>query len=241
MKTPDKNWTQDSHRILEQATNLYYYNHWLVDQFRKYFGKSILEIGSGLGGLSNLLPKDGLTLSDIRDDYLQYLKKELGYKTFKINIEKEAPGELNNKFDSIFSSNVFEHIKDDQSAFNNSYKLLKPKGKLLLFIPARQEIYGVLDHDMGHYRRYSLEDGVIKAKKAGFKIVEAKYVNLPGYFAWWGRGVLLGKIIHPKEGKTFTDNFLAKIYDLLIVPLISLEKFYHPPFGQNLFMVLEKP
>lgn len=241
MKQINKTWTKDSHNILEQATDLARYNHWLIRQFENHFGKKILEVGSGLGALSALLPKGDITLSDLRDDYFSYLKNKFGYKTLKLNIEKEAPEQFRKHFDTIFSSNVFEHIEDDQSAFSNCFKLLRNKGKLLLFVPARQEIYGTLDNDMGHFRRYSIKEGIKKAKKAGFKIVEARYVNLPGYFAWWGRGVLLGKLVKNKPAKSKTDKILAKIYDYLIVPLLWLEKFINPPFGQSLLLVAQKP
>ena len=236
----DKLWTSDSHNILEQASNLDNYNHWLVEKFKPYFGKKILEIGSGLGGISKLLPQNDLTLSDLRSDYFKFLKKQFNCNTVKLDIENESPKELIEKFDTIFSSNVFEHIKDDQEAFNNCYKLLKPGGKLLLYVPARQEIFGKLDEDMGHYRRYTVEEGIKKAKKAGFKIIADNYSNLPGYFTWWGRGVLISKLIKSDSGKSGSDSFLAKIFDLFVVPLLWLEKFYQPPFGQSLFLVAEK-
>lgn len=240
MKTTDKQWTKDSHHILETASNLDNYNRWLIGNFRKYFGKKILEIGSGMGGLSYYLPKGDLTLSDIRDDYFDYLKKEFGYKTIKLDIENQDPIPLRGQFDTIFSSNVFEHIRDDQSAFLNCFNLLKTGGKLLLFVPARKEIFGQLDNDMGHYRRYSKEEIVSKAKEAGFKIIEVRYANLPGYLTWWGRGVLLGKLIKNNPGNSGTDNFLAKIFDNLITPFLYLEKIYQPPFGQSLILVAEK-
>lgn len=241
MKTLDKQWTEDSHHILEQATNLDHYNQWLIGNFREYFGKKILEIGSGLGGLSYYLPKEDLTVSDLRDDYFDYLNKEFGYKTLKLDIENQSPRELRNTFDTLFSSNVFEHIKDDRSAFLNCLSLLKTGGKLLLFVPARKEIFGQLDRDMGHYRRYTREELINKAKEAGFGVLETKYVNLPGYFTWWGRGVVLGKLIKNKPGNSGADNFLAKLFDLAIVPLLKLEKLFKAPFGQSLILIAEKP
>lgn len=237
----NKIWSKDSHNILEQATSLENYNHWLISQFQSYLGKNILELGAGLGGISRYLPTTSkLTLSDLRSDYFSYLKNKFNCETLKLDIEKEKPLNLRNKFDTIFSSNVFEHIKDDQQAFNNSYSLLKKGGKFLLFVPACPGIYGELDKDMGHYRRYTVDDAKNKALKAGFKIIEIKYVNLFGYFAWWGRGVLLGKIIKSKPGKSSTDSFLAEIYDSLIVPLLNLEKLFKAPFGQSLLLVAEK-
>lgn len=228
-----KSWTHNSHKILEQATELNHYNRWIVFMFEGYFGKNILEVGSGLGGLSQYFPKNNTTLSDIRDDYFNYLKNRLDYKTIKLNIEMNPPIKLQNSYDTIFSSNVYEHIKDDEKALNNCFKLLKKNGKLLLFVPARPEIYGSLDKIMGHYRRYTKKELTQKVKGAGFGILKVNYANFPGYFTWWLRGKL--------PSKSNSDNLAAKIFDFLIVPLLYLEKYLPIPFGQSLTLVAEKP
>lgn len=227
-----KTWTKRSGQILEEATNLQNYNRWIISLFKNDLKGKIIEIGSGLGGLSVLLPKKTTVLSDINNAYLEILKSGYGYKTIKLNITKKLSREYINTFDTILSSNVFEHIENDQEAFNNCYKLLKHKGELLLFVPARQEIFGVLDKEMGHFRRYTTKEITQKAKKSGFKIIIAKYVNLPGYFTWWARGRL--------KSNSQQDTFFAKIFDKIITPFLALEKFYTPPFGQSLILIAKK-
>lgn len=238
MKT---DWTKDSHKILETATNLPRYNKWVVSLFQKHFGKNILEIGSGLGGLSQLLPHDAeITLSDLQDDYFNYLKKKFVKIVIKLDIENDFPKSLQNKFDTLFSSNVFEHIKNDEFAFDNSFSLLRKHGKLLIFVPARPEIYGELDADMGHFRRYTKNELINKAKKSGFKVIKCFYANFPGYFLWWGRGRLLKTNVTKIKTSSSLDLFLAQFVDLVITPLLYLEKFIHPPFGQSLVLIAEK-
>lgn len=227
-----KSWTKNSHQILEQATDLNHYNRWIISLFKNHFGESILEIGSGLGGLSQFLPQANLTLSDIRSEYLNYLKKHFSQKILKLDIEKELSSPQNS-FDTIISSNVFEHLQDDQKALNNCFKILKKNGKLLFFVPARPEIYGSLDRAMGHYRRYNKERLAEKAKQAGFKILKIKYVNFPGYFAWWLRGVM--------PSKSNSDSVLARMFDTIIVPFLYLEKYLPLPFGQSLILIAQKP
>lgn len=228
-----KSWTKNSHQILEQATDLDNYNRWIISIFKQYFGNNILEVGSGLGGLSQYLPHVNITLSDVRTDYFKHLKTRFDYATVKLNIEKGSLDKLINSYDTIFSSNVFEHLQDDRKAIKNCFSLLEPKGKLLLFVPARPEITGQLDKAMGHFRRYTIKELTQKANKAGFKIIKIKYVNFPGYFTWWLRGRL--------PAKTKSDGFLAKAFDTLIVPLLYLEKHITIPFGQSLMLVAQKP
>ena len=59
---------------------------------------------------------------------------------------------------AIIMVNVLEHIEDDGSALEYIYKILKPGGSLLLFVPALQFLYNQLDHDHGHFRQYSSLD-----------------------------------------------------------------------------------
>ena len=227
-----KSWTKNSHQILEQATKLENYNRWLVSLFQNHFGNKILEIGSGLGGLSILFPKTNVTLSDISDDYFNYLKRRFGHKTIKLDIEKEIPPSLQNSFDTIFSSNVLEHIEDDQRALNNCYKLLQKNCQLLVFVPAMPKIYGSLDKAMGHFRRYTKKELAEKVTQAGFKITSLKYVNFLGSFTWWLRGLM------PSQSKT--DSIAARLFDSFLVTLLYLERRLSLPFGQSLMLIAEK-
>jgi len=225
-------WSSNSHHILELATGLKHYNRWLMSNFDKYFGKAILEIGSGQGALSKLLPpKSTVVLSDVYPEYLEDLKKLFSHSVMSLDIEKETPAKLIGKMDTVFSSNVFEHIKDDQTALKNCYQLLKPGGRLLLFVPASPEIFGKLDEEMGHYRRYTKHGLQLKAETAGFQVEKIYYANFPGYFLWWGRGRL---------GSPNADNYYARVFDTLIAPLLYLEKYIHPPFGQSLVLIARK-
>ena len=247
-----KFWTEDSHRILETVTDMPRYNRWLMSHFAKHFGKNILEIGSGLGGLSEFIPKNSdVTLSDVRDDYFAYLKNNFVKIVIKLDVERNIPKSLVNNFDTLFSSNVFEHIKDDEAAFENSFSLLTQGGKLLLFVPAGPKIYGGLDVDMGHYRRYTKEGLVSKAERAGFKIIDCYYTNFIGYFLWWGRGKFLSQLLDKSHSRPDResiqmnqgpriDKIFAQFVNLIIAPLLYLEKIIHPPIGQSLVLIAQK-
>ncbi|HBC44631.1 MAG: hypothetical protein UX08_C0001G0064 [Candidatus Collierbacteria bacterium GW2011_GWB1_45_35] len=245
-------WTENSHRILEQADGLTKYNRWLISHFSLYFGRVILEIGSGQGTLSKLLPTNSIIiLSDIFPAYLTRLKKIFTDPVINLNIEKETPANLIGKMDTIFSSNVFEHIENDKQAFANCFKLLEPQGRLLLFVPARPEIFGKLDEQMGHYRRYTKNELRKKVEAAGFEVEKIYYANLLGYFLWWGRGKVLPlvtKVCHSRPDRESirlinipkSDKLFSRVFEWLIVPLLYLEKYIHPPFGQSLVLIAKK-
>lgn len=55
-------------------------NDWMFDSIRPYLKGKILEIGSGIGNISNCLIKNGLHLSvsDYSDYYCSLLDKKFG-------------------------------------------------------------------------------------------------------------------------------------------------------------------
>ena len=59
-----------------------------------------------------------------------------------------------NSFDVIVASDILEHIEKDDEALKNWQRILKPNGKLLVFVPALKVLWShhdVLNH---HCRRY---------------------------------------------------------------------------------------
>jgi SAM-dependent methyltransferase len=59
-------------------------------------------------------------------------------------------------FDAVVSCNVLEHLEDDVAALERMGSLLKPGGRLGLFVPGGGErLYGTLDALDRHYRRYT--------------------------------------------------------------------------------------
>lgn len=95
---------------------------------------TVLEIGGGRSPL--------LSIGEIKQLNLNYAvndisERELGkcpdyMDTLCFDIAGDVPTK---QFDFIFSSMVFEHIKDSKKAYENIYNLLKPGGLCLNFHP----------------------------------------------------------------------------------------------------------
>jgi len=102
------------------------------------------------------------------------------------------------------------------------------KAVLCLFVPARPEIYAPIDGDFGHFRRYAKPELREKLISAGFEILNLRYYNFVGYFAWW-----LGFCLLKKRGLGPTS---VRFFDRFIFPAVyGLEtKICAPPFGQSL-------
>ena len=77
--------------------------------------------------------------------------------------------ELEATADVLLSTEVLEHIEDDQAALRNWYDLIRPGGNLILSVPAHQHLFSAEDEMAGHFRRYSRSDLSEKLVAAGFQ------------------------------------------------------------------------
>lgn len=210
-------------KIISKASR---FNHWMYSEIKSFLKGEILEIGSGIGNISQFVVADGLpiTLSDFNPDYYQWLKKKFsGSTTVKditqINLlhpefQKEY-SLLYEKFDTVFLLNVIEHIEDDILAIKNCKYLLKQNGHLVLLAPAYNWLYCRFDRELGHYRRYTLDSMGAILKSSGLYIHSGNYFNGAGIIGWllWGK-IMKKKMIGDKEMSVFNRFVsIARIID----------------------------
>ncbi|MEO1023141.1 MAG: class I SAM-dependent methyltransferase [Bacteroidota bacterium] len=80
-------------------------------------------------------------------------------------------------FDILIASDSLEHMEYDQQALEHWWRVLKPGGTLIVFVPAFMSLWSAHDEVNHHFRRYtkrSLSTGVMKA---GFTIKKSGYWN----------------------------------------------------------------
>lgn len=104
----------------------------------------------------------------------------------------------------------------------------------MLIVPAFAALYGPIDRNLGHYRRYSRASIARVGAQAGFRVKKVRYLNTVGFFGWWMNARVL-----KREAQSETQ---IAIFDRYVVPVMSaLEMAIKPPYGQSLLVVLEKP
>jgi len=94
------------------------YNRWMFERLRRWVGEHVLEIGSGIGNLSDfIVDRRRVVLSDTEPYYLGRLHERYGDRP---NVEiarlylPTVDGALaDERFDTIICLNVLEHVKDD--------------------------------------------------------------------------------------------------------------------------------
>lgn len=210
-------------------------NDWMFNSIRPYTKGNILEIGSGIGNISQcfIANKIPITLSDYSDHYCKYLDKKFCIEPlingiYQIDLADDdfdgRYSHLIGKFDTVFALNVIEHIKDDQLAIVNCKKLLNKAGHLIILVPAWQLLYNSFDKELEHYRRYNKTSISRLFKSQHLHILNTWYFNLAGILGWFVSGSILRKKTLPSGQLSFYNKLVPifRIIDKITLNSIGL-------------------
>ncbi len=220
--------------VLEGANN---YNRWIAEELLGYAKGLVIEIGSGTGNISaHFLKKKNLYLSESDPGLVKYLKKRFkgrkGVRILNLDILNKDKA-LKEKFGTVISVNVLEHIKDDDKAIKNINFILKKEGRLLMLVPAKKIAYTNLDRQLGHFRRYEKKDLKKKLEENGFLIEKLFYFNAVGLVSWVVRDKFYRTSINLSPWQVF-------IFDRLVPLLKKAENIMKPPLGISIIVVARK-
>ncbi len=210
---------QQGGEILERLNRAPRFTRWMADVVRPYVGERVLEIGAGTGNMSvHLMPRSTYWATDINPHYLDYLLTLRATRPYmrvaRTNAMEAESFPQGQKFDTIVCLNVVEHVEDDVQALRNIWKALEADGRAIILVPFGPGLYGTLDEVLGHFRRYTKEQLVGVAEKAGFRVEQVLKFNRPGVPAWW----LNGRILHRRTfglGQIRMLNILTPIFRLV--------------------------
>jgi SAM-dependent methyltransferase len=223
----------------ERMTRAGNYFAWQSRLVRGELGRRVVEVGCGLGNFTGtLLDRDLVIAVDIEPRCIERLQQRYrGYTNLRCFVGDVAGPEFRSlaRFqpDSCVCLNVLEHTEDDAAALKAMAAVLSPGGVIVLLLPAFQSLYGPIDLNLGHYRRYSRAGIRRLAGRAGLRIAKLRYSNCLGFFGWWINARVLRRQAQSERQ--------IHVFDRYLVPVIAaLEGAVPPPFGQSLFAVLEK-
>jgi SAM-dependent methyltransferase len=137
----------------------------------------ILDVGCGTGANLLMLSKYGEAEGvDISEDALAFCR-ERGLDKVKLGAAEELPYEPG-MFDLVTAFDVVEHMDDDLAGLKEMRRVLRPGGRVLLFVPAFMFLWGLQDDVSHHRRRYRLPELARVLEQAGFQIERATYANI---------------------------------------------------------------
>jgi len=232
--SPDIGREDEGFTTLRRVEVLKRYTEFLWELMRPYVGQRVLEVGSGTGAMTRYLStRERVVATDLDAQYVELLRRTYAGSP---NIEVRQldlahireDGLAPQSFDTVVCSNVLEHVEDDGAALRAMRDLCVPGGRVILIIPAFQQLYGAIDEAIGHYRRYTRPEIEAKLAAAGMAVEHTSYFNSLGMFGWWLNAVVLRRRSVP--------GFQARVNDRL-TPLLRLERKLRPPVGMSLLAV----
>ena len=137
----------------------------------------ILDVGCGTGANLLLLSQYGQAEGvDVSEDALAFCRAR-GLNDVKLGAGEELPYE-DGTFDLVTAFDVVEHMDDDLAGVTEMRRVLRPGGRVLLFVPTFMFLWGLQDDVSNHRRRYRLPELRRVLEQAGFEIERTTYANI---------------------------------------------------------------
>ncbi len=149
---------------------------------------SIVEIGTGYGFFLESMKKEGYKIEGIE---ISRDRRKIAEELNKINIFdidlcniNTIPNIIKNRFNLAVAFQVFEHILEPLKFLKGISSLLKPKGKIIIEVPNRNDHmietsdeYKSFYYQKAHVSYYNFNDTYILLKEAGFKNINSHFIQ----------------------------------------------------------------
>jgi SAM-dependent methyltransferase len=217
----------------------------LISRLNLNKNSHILEVGCASGLLLDLLKQKGYDNCygiDISSDAIDSCNRR-GVDNVKVMDATQIKFK-DYSFDLIIASDILEHIKNDDSALKEWHRLLKPDGKLIVFVPAFQFLWTSHDIVNKHYRRYDKASLTKQLEESKFNLQRVSYWNFILFFpAFFFR--TLKRLVFDKNNRPSDDVYeLNFLINGILITLLRIEnlflKFLDFPVGVSVFAVCRK-
>jgi len=226
--------------VMSDAEN---YVRWIFGELvAPHLGRSVLEIGSGIGTYSSRIAADPkvqrLTCVEVDPTCVATARQALDAAPVHKPVEHLVGDYLTvqlpkDSYDTALLINVLEHLRDDRAAVKKARSELRMDGTLVIFVPAFGLLMSELDRRLGHHRRYTTGSLRQLLEGAGFTVTALRYYNLTGFLGWLWRFRVLGR--------TEQSRGLVRFFDRVVLPVqLRLERALPLPLGQSVYAVAKK-
>jgi SAM-dependent methyltransferase len=203
----------------------------------------ILELGCGTGGNFPMLARRGqLYAMDADESALGFAATRHLAKLARGSLPGEFPFAAQ-RFDLVVMTDVLEHLDDERGSLCAVRSCLKPRGWLLMTVPALSWLWS--EHDVTHHhrRRYQAIELRRLLSRCGFVIDYLSYYNFILFPAIAGVRLLQHWRAAAPGGVNGRHDLSMppRFVNALLLRLFSCERFvlgsFHPPIGISLLAV----
>lgn len=240
MKTIKREWGKDPDFVGPKQK---WKNNLIIKTLKNFEVKEkLLEAGFGQGALASQLVQlpvsySGFDFSNTLVKYTQARLKNITKK--KMNIKwgdvRNIPFE-NNTFECVVSSDILEHVKEENKVIGEYYRVLKKGGLCLITVPLRMGDWTFSDVWAGHFKRYRVPELVSLFKKQGFKnikVIPYSYSLVRIYYYNIYLPFLKKRIKQVKKTKKYNYNPLKTLVIRTATKILYLLFVIDPIFKNN--------
>jgi len=211
--------------VMEEAVR---YNRFLLGLVQPLAaaGRRVLDFGAGSGTFAQPLRAQGADVVCVEPD--PQLRLRLAEKSLRVVTDlREVEG---GSIDLAYSFNVLEHIEDDAAALAALARVLRPGGRLVLYVPAFMVLYSAMDRRVGHLRRYRKRALARLVEGAGLAVEDVRYADSLGFVA-----ALAFRAVGSRSGEL--SRGAVRFYDRWLFPASrALDACLAPLAGKNLVL-----
>jgi hypothetical protein len=207
---------------------------WLLDQFAGEIDDRVLELMPGPGATTSLLlNRDLLILAEPVARYRDTLERRYGHLenvVFATDLDMDLLSKCRAlEPATIVCFDALQRVSDPDALLKRLAQLIGLNGKILIHVPQDPTIYGRLDRQLGHERRFDRESLIEIVEAAGLRIKWLREFNRLGRWAWRSIGTR-------RDSITWFDSALARF----VAPIAKrVDNFSLAP-GLSLVAVAER-
>ena len=161
-------------------------------------GFRVLEVGCGSGNVLRVLQRVAAGRGSVEGLELSREAAEAARRRTGLRVTTGYLADLDPtaSFDVIVAFDVLEHIADERDVLRQMTERLRPRGRLILTVPAHPSLWSPFDVASGHERRYTPRTLSRAVRAAGFDIEYTTYFMSLLFPVMWLRRRLLSSEEH---------------------------------------------
>jgi SAM-dependent methyltransferase len=152
----------------------------VVELLRRYFPPPARLVEGGIGGGGNLLALHDMGYQvagfDLMPEAVEHCRQLRPIDVRQHNLQEPWPLEPGTA-DVVLMLDVIEHTALPVQVLKNAAKILRPRGGVIVTVPAYPWLQGPWDEMLGHYRRYTGRVLRQQAREAGLKTAWLSHWN----------------------------------------------------------------
>lgn len=183
----------------------------------------VLEVGSGISPV--MTQTERIVYSELSPRALRTLKTLHG-KGWYVAADSTRLPFRDGAFSHALSSEVFEHIENDQAAMTELARTVETGGALLVSVPHRMMYFANDDRFVNHFRRYETAELAAKLDAAGADVVRIRKLLGPlEKLTMMAACALVSRLQGFRRGEE-TSGAPSPFVTLLVPPFKWANRFY---------------